>query len=234
MAFIVPSGSLVSCVNGKVGDVVFYRGRWGQVARKWVYPTNTITARRTNVRSNFASLISLYNSLTQEMQNEWNVFASTLVKLNRVAYAYVPTGLQIFMERNINLSMIAQGPLLVPPVDASLPAYVQFNNPVMDIANVWIHLVNSINDIILPADIYAIIYATNNVAAHVRNKKNRYRIITTYPPGGTTNGNLINEWDSAWAPAEPIPGMRIFTKAVFINGVTGQASPPIYCSKLVS
>lgn len=233
MAFIVP-GPLVTSINGKVGDVVFYRGRWGQVAREWVYPTNTITPERTAVRNNFSTILSIYNSLTPDLQNDWNIYASTLVKRNRSGQPYVPTGLQIFMERSINISMVG-GIINIAPSP---------NTPFGDLQNFYCNLLDPANMVLqtpfiqdpghVPPNTRLLLYASTNQVAHKMRQKNRLRIIRHINAGDISSTDIILPYLSVWSPIIPITGMRIFFKAVAINTSTGQAGAPFYCSQLVS
>lgn len=234
MALIEPSGSLVSCVNGKVGDVVFYRGRWGPVARQWVNPTNTITPERTAVRNNFATMIAFYNSLTADIQQEWDIYAATLVKRNRISQAYTPTGLQVFMERNLNLSTVVSGPLFFPPVDTPFPQVHTLEALGFTATTIPIQGTFTNGGFNIPAPTRVAYYATDNVAAHVVRKKNRYRFMRMDFPPNSLSKDLFPQWSAAWGPSVPTPGMKIFVKVVSVNFNTGQASPPFYCSQIVS
>lgn len=234
MALIVPSGGLISQVNGKVDDKVYYRGRWGNVVRAWVNPTNTITPQRTAVRALFASLMSLFNSLTPDMQDDWNKFAQSLVLFNRLAQPYVPTGLQVFMSRNTNLAIIGQGPLLLPPDDEKMFYFLHSESLLITPVYMDLQSYFTAPGDLLPANMYAVAYATNNQPAGRTFMSNRMRIVHIYPPGSAVAIVILADWLTVWNPAIPITGMKIFFKTVIINGITGQASTPVFCSKLVS
>jgi hypothetical protein len=234
MAIFIPSGGIVSQINGRVGDKVYYRGRYGETVRNWVYPTKTISPLRTAVWNQFKSLMSLFNSLTPDMQDDWNHFASSLVKFNRLKQSYVPTGLQIFMERNINLLLISQIPILLPVADQSVGYLISasINTCTAALLNTTCQYTTGLNTV--PIDCWAIIYATNNAPAGAIYKTNRYRIIATRTPGAPLTTTWNGEWNLAWAPSTKTPGKRIHLKFVTVNLNTGQASPPVYCSSLVS
>jgi hypothetical protein len=234
MALIVPSGGLVSQVNGKVDDKVYYRGRWGNVVRAWVNPTNTITPERTAVRNLFASLMSLFNSLTPDMQDDWNNFAAYLIKHNRLAQPYIPTGLQIFIERNMNLSRCSLPLLLLPPEDTGtlFSDIVTFSSPVITPTSLIVNLD------IYPANSFAhgfiIFYASNNQSASRTSMFNRYRIIQPTDIVAPFTTDWILPWLNTWTGSIPTVGKKIFLKAVGINKETGEASAPAYCSQIVT
>lgn len=234
MALIVPSGGLISQVNGKVNDKVYYRGRWGNVVRAWVNPTNTITPERTAARALFASLMALFNSLTPEMQDEWNQYAGYIVKFNRLAQPYVPTGLQVFMERNTNLAMISAGPILVPPPYSQLWSLKSVK--CIGLSAITMDLTSRLYDgtHFIPANSALTWYATMPQSPGITNMTNRYRFINfeTFP--SPTNTNLIVPYGVVWPTAILTPGLKVFFKETIINNITGEASTPIYCSQIIS
>lgn len=234
MALIVPSGGLVSQVNGKVDGKVYYRGRWGNVVRAWVNPTNTITPQRTAIRALFTSLMSLFNSLTPEMQDEWNQYAVYMVKFNRLAQPYVPTGLQVFLERNINLSIVGIMPLLLPPPDDELFYLKSFFAVSFTTAHLQVDGIYSNGLTTIPGNNVLAYYATNNTPPGRMSATNRYRFINVQPPGFTVAINNLIAWNGAWNPSTLIVGQKIFMKAITINQITGKASPPAYCSQIIS
>jgi hypothetical protein len=234
MALIVPSGGLVSQVNGKVDDKVYYRGRWGNVVRAWVNPANTITPERTAARALFASEMSLYNSLTPDMQDEWNKFASYQVKFNRLAQPYVPTGLQVFLERNINLDTTGNLPLLLPPIDGKILPIQSITAGTFTTTSMPVAVSMYDNLSVLPLPFFGCIYATNNQPPGRNFMSNRYRFLFARHPGFTMNIDWYGAWHSIWNLSIAIPGKKVFFKAVIINGSTGQASAPAFCSQIIS
>lgn len=234
MALIVPSGGLVSQVNGKVDGKVYYRGRWGNVVRAWVNPTNTITPQRTAVRALFASLMALFNSLTPDMQDDWNKFASYMIKHNRLTQPYIPTGLQVFLERNINLATISQGPLLLPPDDEKIISILGAQCSGITGAVFLVTAINYNGLAFLPPHQYGVIYTTNNAPAARSFQSNRYRVTNISPPATNFGGNILPNWLTTWNPSTPIVGKKLFAKCVIINGNTGQATPPAFCSQIVT
>lgn len=233
-ALIVPSGGLISQVNGTVDNKVYYRGRWGNVVRTWVDPANTITPQRTAIRALFASLQSLFNSLTPDMQDDWNTFAGSLVNFNRLAQPYIPTGLQTFMQRNINLDMISAGPLLFPPNDEFILPVISYTCSLATIGLIALNGIYTNNTNTTPSPYYTVIYSTDNQSPGKSFMSNRYHVTTYILPGVAFSLNLYPEWQTAWAPSTLLTGQKLFFKTLTINGNTGQASKPAFCSQIIS
>lgn len=234
MAIIIPSGSVVAAINGTLDGYVYYRGRYGNTVRTWVNPVNTITARRTAVRALFASLISLYNSLTPAMQDDWDIAAADQRRKNRLAQQYTPTGLQFFLERNMNLAICGTGPLLLPIPDQENRALlicgigVITNLTFTTDAFAW----NQVS--FIPAGYTYVIYTSDNQPAGKMFQYNRWRITFAFSGPINLPVDIITQWLSTWSPSVPITGKRIFMKAQIINSDTGQATAPVFSSKIVS
>lgn len=233
-ALVVPSGGLISQVNGTVDNKVYYRGRWGNVVRAWVNPANTITAKRTAIRALFASLMSLFNSLTPDMQDDWDKFAQYQKRFNRLAQPYIPTGLQVFLERNMNLGIMSQGPLLIPPDDTNLMPVISGSIGTLTPLVFNINATFFDNTNITPAGFGIVYYATDNQPPGRSFMSNRYRLVNyRFNPNNITNFDISIEWTNAWTGPR-ITGQKIFLKLLTINTLTGQASQPWFGSKIVS
>jgi hypothetical protein len=70
-------GALISDIRNKVGGAVFTKSRYGNIVRKRVKPTNPKTTAQRNVRGNFKSSSTGWNSLTTTQQAAWIAWAAT-------------------------------------------------------------------------------------------------------------------------------------------------------------
>lgn len=233
MAQFVPGGGTVAAISGKLGNVVFYRGRWGNTIRAWAYPVNTPSPLRTIYRGNFAALVSLFNTLTPAMKNDWSEYAHEFDTVNRLGARYIPTGLQQFITMNMNLLTCGLIPILIPNGHQVLLPIHRLSlsgvTPVSMIGSAT--LVGGFT--VMPPDHYGVYAFTNNQVPHMRNKLNRYRIAAIVVPGQNLTGSIIASWLATWPGFAPVSGMRIFIKGHTVNGLTGEASIPFYTSALV-
>ena len=230
MAIFIPSGGIVAQINGRVGDKVYYRGRYGETVRNWVYPNKTLSPRRTAVWNLFKSLNSLYNSLTPAMQDDWNIYANNISKFNRLAQPYIPTGLQLFLERNINLSLLSLMPILLPPDNDLIIPITSFHitSPSHTQLLIYATFFNNLSSH-TPAHHWMRIYATDQRPPSVHSMTNRYLIIATSVPLNPLPQNMHFNWTAIYGSVL-IPGNKIFFKIVLINDNTGEASNPVFSS----
>lgn len=234
MAHILTSGTVVAAINGTADGIVFYRGRWGPTARQWVNPTNTITPQRTAVRTAFASLITLFNSLTAAMQDDWNDAAHDYDKFTPLGQKFIQTGLNLFISHNMNLLTIGNIPNLLPlPPERLIPMSV-FSCNSLTVASMIMDGLTYDNTNTIPANYYQVISSSLDQPAHKRNQTNRLRVTSIDIPGNPYNNDIIGQWLLAWPGNFIVPGRRYFFRSVLINGNTGQATKPIYTSQLAT
>jgi hypothetical protein len=102
-------------ISGKVGLNVDMPGRYGQVRRNWVIPSNPETAAQLAVRSRLATCISGFKSLTQAQQDTWNSAARAQSTRSRLGTNGPMTGLQLYTKLNSTLLMLGQEAITAPP-----------------------------------------------------------------------------------------------------------------------
>ena len=88
---IIPA--LTGPMSGKLGGMVASRNRGGQYFRRKAVPVNPDSNRQTAVRSNFATLISLYNNdLTPAQRQSWIQWAANTPRIDSLGQTHVLTG----------------------------------------------------------------------------------------------------------------------------------------------
>ena len=102
-------------ISGKVGLNVDMPGRYGQVRRNWVIPSNPATASQVGVRSRLAACISAFSALSGAQQDAWTVAAAHQNTRSRLGQSGPMTGLQLFCKLNTTLRMLGQDPIDTPP-----------------------------------------------------------------------------------------------------------------------
>ena len=102
-------------ISGKVGLNVDMPGRYGQVRRNWVIPSNPQTAAQLAVRQRLQTAISGFLALTQEQQNAWNIAAANQSTRSRLGTSGPMTGLQLYVKLNTTLAMLGAEALETPP-----------------------------------------------------------------------------------------------------------------------
>src|ERR1019366_7258406 len=92
--------------SGKRGLYVSQGGRYGQISRMLVIPTNPRTADQSAVRQSFSSASEAWRAITEEQRLAWNAFAKTRQSKPRLGQSGPLTGLQMFLRINANLALI--------------------------------------------------------------------------------------------------------------------------------
>lgn len=108
---IIPA--LTGPMSGKLGGMVASRNRGGQYFRRKAVPVNPDTGRQSEVRSNFATLISMWNNeLTQSQRNSWIQWAANTPRIDSLGQTHILTGQNAFIGSN-SLRLQAGLPLVL-------------------------------------------------------------------------------------------------------------------------
>jgi len=108
--------------SGKKGLDVSMGGRYGQVRRTLVIPTNPRTAGQLNVRSIFTTVAKRWRGLQQAQREAWIAAAALHQTRASLGQSGAMTGSQLFLKVNANLALFGQDQVDVPPADPQFPA----------------------------------------------------------------------------------------------------------------
>lgn len=107
---IIPA--LTGPMSGKLGGMVASRNRGGQYFRRKAVPVNPDSNRQTAVRSNFATLISLWNnSLSDADRASWTQWAANTPRIDSLGQTHILTGQNAFLGSN-TLRLLAGLPMV--------------------------------------------------------------------------------------------------------------------------
>lgn len=112
MKYISP---LLSDARASVGGATFSKNRGGNYIRAKVAPVQPRTVAQQNARSNLATLSGMWKSLSASQIAGWNALASGITLKDSLGTSYKPTGNQLFVGNNRNLSDAAQTVISAPP-----------------------------------------------------------------------------------------------------------------------
>src|ERR1035437_3134519 len=107
--------------SGKEGLNVSMSGRYGQVRRALVIPTNPRTAAQLGVREIFTGVAKRWRALTQVQRDAWIAVAETQKSKSRLGQSGPLTGSQLFVKVNATLAQFGQAEVDVPPAVPSFP-----------------------------------------------------------------------------------------------------------------
>jgi hypothetical protein len=93
-------------IRGKVGGVVFSRNKHGPIVRAYVKPVQANSVAQTNQRARFASLPTVYKSLTQAQKRLWSSYAVNGFIARHTTNKGRFTGQNAFVSINMLLSQV--------------------------------------------------------------------------------------------------------------------------------
>jgi hypothetical protein len=105
---LVKFGGGITQISGNIAGNVYARNRYGNYVRPRTIPTNPRTAYQTAVREAIAMLSERWSStLTAAQRTAWNLYASSVVVLNRLGESMYLSGYNHYIRSNVILSQIA-------------------------------------------------------------------------------------------------------------------------------
>ncbi len=122
--------------SGKRGLNVSQGGRYGQISRALVIPTNPRSTDQLNVRQHLAGFAQAWRGLTQAQRNAWSTAAKTHNSTARLGQSGSLTGCQFFVQVNCNLALMGVATKLDPPAAVSFPALVPSTLEATNVAGV--------------------------------------------------------------------------------------------------
>ena len=113
--------------SGKEGLSVSLQGRYGQVRRALVIPTNPRTSAQMGVRDIFSRVAKGWRALTQVQRNAWIAAAAQQKSKSRLGQSGPLTGSQLYVKVNATLSQFGQATVNTPPSIPAFPALAPQN-----------------------------------------------------------------------------------------------------------
>ena len=122
---LVQYGGGILDARGSIGGQTASRNRYGNYLRARITPVNPQSTRQNKIRACIQSLATYWSqTLTQLQRDAWEVYASNIVRTNKLGAQIKLIGFNMFIRSNsIRLqsddSIIAPGPVILtlPPAD---------------------------------------------------------------------------------------------------------------------
>lgn len=109
-------GPLAGQLSGKLGNVVFRRGRYGSVISTRSMPTLVQSDYTTDVRGRLAILSQQWGALTDEQKEAWKTWAQTHQVTDRLGDQITLQGNAAYIQLNANILKAGGTAIDVPPV----------------------------------------------------------------------------------------------------------------------
>ena len=221
-------GMMMTDARGKLGGQVFSKTRSGAIVRTKVTPVNPRSVAQANARAILGDNSGKWATLTEEQRLSWIAAADNVVKTNIFGDNYKPSGKNLFVGTNANLTVASLAVMTTAP-DLRSPGSVSEINVIVD---------KTAGDILvtygqISADNQAkvVIKATRPFSAGKYNFSGQSVIINVSPIG-----TPIEEGDlyAAYVARFGIPaiGTKIGFEFFLISS-TGVTSPPAKTASIV-
>jgi len=113
--------------SGKRGLYVTQGGRYGQISRALVIPSNPRTAPQMSVRAILTRVSARWRSLQEAQRAAWTAAASGVSSVSRLGQSGPLTGQQLFNKINCSLAQFGQQQVDAPPARPQFPALAPQN-----------------------------------------------------------------------------------------------------------
>ena len=120
----VKFGAMMVDARGKLGGHVFTKARSGATIRTKVTPSNPQTTAQSGVRALFASLSSQWSSLDEAARAAWQGSVDLYQKTDVFGDSYLPSGKNLYVSLNSNLSKINKSNIAVPAAPVEFPLFL--------------------------------------------------------------------------------------------------------------
>ena len=116
--------TLVADVAGKVGNVVFQRGKAGPIVRSRVIPINPKSLSQSLVRSRMTVRSKAWASLSESQRSSWDSAAASAswTQTDTFGNSFQLSGEQLYIKLNLVIASVGGSAIASPPSKASFAA----------------------------------------------------------------------------------------------------------------
>ena len=224
----VKYGALIVDGRGKLGGHVASKNKGGSYLRTKVTPGNPQSVDQQIVRNQFTASSQAWKGLTAAQRLAWNSAVSNFVGTDIFGDSKTLSGFQLFVKINNYIRFIGETPIAVPPLPASVPAFLTFSVA----AGVGAGTIVCAFTGVIAATEKVILSATAPQSAGKSFVKSEYRKIAIL----TTADVTTDDWAAQYAAkfgAFPAEGTKIFFKMQQITIANGLPGAVISCSTIV-
>ena len=215
--------AILTQASGKLGGVVGAKNRGGNYFRAKVAPVQPRSVAQQEQRANLAALAGAWKSLSSSQIAGWNALASTLVLKDALGNSYVPTGEQLYVGNNRNLSQIDETVVDDPPTtkpDFPDPLPIALLSVV---ATPAFHLTTSLSA--APTGYAFEVSCTPQLSpGKTFIGSSIYRVIGSYPDTAYASMNILADYNARFGAL--VLGANVGARLKLVHIATGFASTP--------
>lgn len=223
-------GAIIVDGRGKLGGHVAQKNAAGNFLRTRSIPINRQSSAQQSRRALVSELTKDWKGLTEAQRIEWNRYASSKPTQDIFGKTYVKSGMNWFVELNLNLINVGEEKDLEPgtPLVTELIFYdwgVEFaETSASSIIVIWSRPIVT--------GVKIILYATPSVSAGISSSGSRLRQLAVLSSTDVSPYDLTAQYKAVFGNVGAV-GTKIFTKAVQIDIASGIASYPLITSGIV-
>jgi len=210
-------GSFIVAGSGKIGGHVASKNRGGSYLRTKVTPNNPQTVAQMSVRGIFASISSLWSSLTQGERDSFDGFVAAYSTTDIFGDIRNPSGKNLFQRLNQNLENTSQAQITTCVAPSEVP-FANMQSVTADVSSTEMEVI-TFGD---TTGCKLLVFATPSLSQGTKFVKNKLRVVGSYTGD---NALTIDIWDDYVAKyGAPSAGANLYVGVRVINA-NGQASP---------
>lgn len=114
-------GEVVADARGSIDGITYSRNRFGAYARNRVAPVQPRTPFQLAVRETFAQLSQQWRALSEAERLDWSTLGEQIERTDSLGNTYTLTGLQAFMDVNLNRSTLGEAATSSAPALDTIP-----------------------------------------------------------------------------------------------------------------
>lgn len=221
---------LLSDARASIGGATASKNRGGNYFRARVAPVQPRSVAQQEQRSNLATLSGAWKGLTASQRAGWNALAATITLKDSLGNSYNPTGSQLYVGNNRNLSQVNSTVVDTPPTSkpdfedvTPLTLTATAGTPTMAITTG------------LGAAPTGTIFLVKAAAQQSPGRsfvgQSRYRVIGHFPASSFASLNVLSAYNAKFGAL--VAGSGLFVAVLLVDIATGFASQQATASVLV-
>jgi len=224
--------ALLTQASGSLGGATAAKNRGGNYLRAKIAPVQPRTVAQQEQRANLAALAGAWKALTQAQIAGWNSLASTLTLQDPLGNSYVPTGEQIYVGNNRNLSQAAETSVEDPPT--AKPDFADITPVGMTAVSGGTPSMTATTALAAaPTENVFIVRATPMISAGISFiGASRYRIIGHFAASTYASMNILADYQAKFG--DLVSGAKIGLAVDMVSIATGFASTRATTSVIVT
>lgn len=223
------AGPLAGVVSGKLGTVVFSRGRYGSYMRVRTMPTKVQTAATLEAQGRLSFLSKAWANMDPEEKLAWGTWAQTNPVTDRLGASQVLHAAAAFNQINARILKAGGTAVDLPPVAASPPGLLTAS-VVSDVSSNTVTIAFTASP--LAANNCLAVWAAGIDAPGRENYKSFRKLIAVSAAAQATAYNVETFFEGRFG--SKVAGQRIFLDLEVWSKVTGLKSSTLSCSCIVT